>query len=373
MTEEKGTALTKSKKASEKPTITAQDVTNYLCPEASPHEVALFLKVCQTEGLNPFAREVFLIKYQRDKPAQIVISVDAFLKAAEASKEFDGFEAGIILKDSTDKLEFREGSFLFTEEHKNLVGGWAKVYKKNCAKPFYSAVTLEGYRKYTRDGRPTEFWADKKMADMIRKVAVSHSFKEAFPNRLAKLYTEAESEADFEEIPEGTLPSSFAKNGEPDWNKFWVKVTEMGYKSLGDGDEVHKILGVASLKDWVNSGKTLEDAIAKLTNIKANMKAFDQLPSAAPEAETEPEPGLELPFVDVALMRGWEIVKASVKDLKLTELQVSQWFARSNVRVTLADFDKDIPPEGVTNEILSHFEESLNTYKNKTKAWFGEG
>ncbi|GAI45441.1 unnamed protein product, partial [marine sediment metagenome] len=140
MTEEKekGTALAKSRKASEKLTITAQDVTNYLCPEASKQEVALFLKVCQTEGLNPFAREIYLIKYQRDKPAQIVLSVDVFLKSAEASEQFDGFEAGIILKDASGKLEFREGSFLFKEEHGNLVGGWAKVYRKDRGKPFYS-------------------------------------------------------------------------------------------------------------------------------------------------------------------------------------------------------------------------------------------
>ena len=55
---EKSTALT-TKKKSEKLTITAADVTNYLCPDASSNEVALFLKVCQTEGLNPFAHEVF--------------------------------------------------------------------------------------------------------------------------------------------------------------------------------------------------------------------------------------------------------------------------------------------------------------------------
>lgn len=353
MTEEKEkrTALTKSKKrALEKPIITAADVTNYLCPEASSHEVALFLKVCQTEGLNPFAREVFLIKYQKDKPAQIVISVDAFLKAAEASDQFDGFEAGIIIKDSTGKLEFREGSFLFKEERGNLAGGWAKVYRKDRTKPFYSAVTLEGYRKYTREGRPTEFWSDNKCQDMIRKVAISHSFKEAFPNRLSKLYTEAE----FEEIPEGTLPSAFLKEGEPNWDKFWTKVAEIGYK---DKEEVHTILGVASLKDWVDSGKTLDEAIAKLGNIKANLEALEELP---PESA-------ELPMIDEKLLQGWGIVCDTVKRLNITDKQVRNWFEHYHLNIGVVEFLETLPPDAITNEILSRFQDSLTVYESSLK------
>jgi phage recombination protein Bet len=348
---EKGTALTKPrKKVSEKLTITAQDVTNYLCPEASPQEVALFLKTCQSEGLNPFAREIYLIKYQKDKPAQIVLSVDVFLKAAEASKEFDGFEAGIILQDSSGKLEFREGSFLLEEEKGKLRGGWAKVYRKDRSKPFYSAVTLEGYRKYTRDGHPTEFWADKKCPDMIRKVAISHALKEAFPNRLSTLYTEAE----FEEVPEGTLPSAFLKEGEPEWNKFWIKVKEIGYTNK---EEVHKLLGVASLKDWINSGNTLEDAIKKLADIKSNLEEFDIIPSA-----------VELPVVEDKLLQGWKIVCESVKRLNLTDGQIHGWFKNYyRLEVGVADFLKPVPPAGVSNEILSRFQDSLNTYEESSR------
>ena len=352
---EKNTALAKPKKKNlVKPIITAQDVTNYLCPDASPKEVALFLKVCQTEGLDPFAHEVFLVKYQRDKPAQIVISVDKFLKAAEASEQFNGFEAGIILKDSAGELEFREGAFLSQEEQKSLAGGWARVYRKDREKAFYSAVTLEGYRKHTRDGRPTEFWSDRKCPDMIRKVAVSHSLKEAFPSRLTMLYTEAE----FEEIPEGTLPSAFLKEGEPDWDKFWVKVAEMGYKKK---EEIHAILGVVSLKDWVGSGKTLEEAITKLRNIKANVEAFDQLPAAS-----GPSPGLELelPMVDDKLLEGWEIVQNSVKRLNITDSQLAKWFGHYQFQVVLSDFDRSAPPEGMTNEILSRFQDSLTAHES---------
>ena len=358
MTEEKSTALTKSrKKTPAKPMITAQDVTNYLCPEASSQEVALFLKVCQTENLNPFAHEVYLIKFDKTKPAQIVISVDTFLKAAEASEQFDGFEAGIILRDTTGKLEFREGAFLLIEEQKSLAGGWARVHRKDREKPFYSAVTLEGYRKYTRDGRPTEFWSDRKCPDMIRKVAAAHSLKEAFPNRLATLYTEAE----FEEIPEGTLPSAFLIEGEPDWDKFWVKVAEMGYKNR---EEIHTILGVASLKDWVGSGKTLEEAIGKLGNIKAHLEEFDTLPAASgPSPDLEPD----LPVVgaEEKLFQGWKIVCESVKRLNVTDKQVRNWFEHYNLNIGLEDFLSSALPVNITHSILSRFQDSLTDHEQK--------
>jgi len=356
MTEEKSTSLTKPKKKTlAKPIITAQDVTNYLCPDASSQEVALFLKVCQAESLDPFAHEVYLIKFDKTKPAQIVISVDTFLKAAEASEQFDGFEAGIILKDTAGKLEFREGAFLSLEEQKSLAGGWAKVYRKDREKAFYSAVTVEGYRKHTRDGRPTEFWSDRKCPDMIRKVAISHSLKEAFPNRLTTLYTEAE----FEEIQEGTLPSAFLKEGEPDWDKFFAKVATMGYK---DREEIHAILGVASVKDWVGSGKTLDEAIAKLANIKANVKAFDRLPSASgPSPELEPD----LPMAEDKLLQGWGIVCEAVKRLQINQEQLNKWFTHYGIQVYLAEFEKTLPPSKLTNEILGRFQDSLIMYEQR--------
>jgi len=57
-------------------TITFNDVKKYLCPKASDAEIGLFLKICQAEGLNPFAREVYLVKYKEDQPAAIIIATE---------------------------------------------------------------------------------------------------------------------------------------------------------------------------------------------------------------------------------------------------------------------------------------------------------
>ena len=51
-------------------TVTFTDVKNLICPLATDQETAVFLKTCQSLQLNPFASEIYLIKYsERDKAA----------------------------------------------------------------------------------------------------------------------------------------------------------------------------------------------------------------------------------------------------------------------------------------------------------------
>jgi len=235
-----------------KVTITFEDVKKYLCPDATDAEIGLFLKVCASENLNPFRGECFLVKYRKDQRAAIIISVEAFLRAAESCEEYDGHEAGIILRKEDHHLEFREGSFILEEEERQLVGGWARVYRRDRQKPVYAAVNIKECMKYTREGEPTRFWQEMP-ATMVRKVALSRALREAFPNRFAGTLTTAE----FEEMPEGELPPAYSKNGEPDWPKFWARQKEKGLTP----DDVHGILNIGSLRDdWLAKGRTLEEA-----------------------------------------------------------------------------------------------------------------
>ena len=143
-------------------TISFQDVKSLLCPLATDQEVAIFLKTCQSLQLNPFANECFLIKYDSKDRAAFVIAIDSYHKAAEMNPNYDGCEAGVILRDGTGKLELREGAFLLTEEKDKLVGGWAKVYREDRARPTYVALNKNECIKYTREGKPTQFWSEAK-------------------------------------------------------------------------------------------------------------------------------------------------------------------------------------------------------------------
>ena len=246
--------------------ITIQDVRMYLCPKASDNEIGLFLRVCAEMHLNPFAKDVYLIKYSEDEAASIVVAIDAFLKAAENCPEYDGHEAGIILKDKDGKLEFREGTMLLPTERDSLAGGWAKVFRKDRGRPFYTAVNLVEYIKFTKSGNPTRFWSTMP-GTMIRNVALRHSLREAFPNRFTNLYVEGEYET-----PEDTLPPAYMKDDKNNWRKWWARQAEKGLYE----DEIRTILGVESIKeDWIDKGRTLEEADKKINEYLKNRGAVE--------------------------------------------------------------------------------------------------
>ena len=77
----------------------------------------------------------------------------------------------------------------------------------------------------------------------------------------------------------------------------------------------------------------------------------------------------ELPQVDAELLKGWMIVKGSIKQLNITDNQIRQWFAKAapGLEIGLDDFNKVIPPENekLTNELLSKFESVLEAYREK--------
>jgi phage recombination protein Bet len=249
-------------------TITFRDVKSLICPLATDQETAVFLKTCQSLQLNPFAGEVYLIKYSERDKAATVIAIDSYLKAGETNPQFDGFESGIILKDSTGELKFREGAFLLDEERAKLVGGWAKVYRKDRSRPFYVAVNKKECLRYRRDGSLTEFWTEEKQPSMLRKVALKRALVEAFPSLFSGVISNVDYEALPEEVKEavpepkgetqeGELPPAYERNGEAYWKLWWARQKEKGLSA----QDVHDILGITSLKeDWIDTGRTLEEA-----------------------------------------------------------------------------------------------------------------
>ena len=84
-------------------------------------EVMMFLNLCRFQHLNPFIREAYLIKYG-NQPATMVVGKDTFMKRANERKEFQGFTAGIIVRDAeTGEIQEREGTF-YAKDTEQLLG-----------------------------------------------------------------------------------------------------------------------------------------------------------------------------------------------------------------------------------------------------------
>lgn len=183
--------------------ITSDDVRNYLCENATDKEVMMFLQLCQAQKLNPFVRDAYLVKYG-NAPATIITGKDVFLKRANANPDFEGFESGVTFIDSKGNVQRREGSGVYKAANETLVGGWCRVFLKG-KKPFFDEVSLEEYST-GKSG-----WA-KMPATMIRKVALVHALREAFPESFQGLYAQEEMGAvSNAHLPEAPIAAAAAE------------------------------------------------------------------------------------------------------------------------------------------------------------------
>lgn len=174
-------------------TVTFDDVRNFICKEATIAECRIFLETCKQYHLNPFTKEAYLIHYDNkngDTASTIVLGKTCYMKMAEAHPQYDGFEAGIILQDDVaGEIYHREGSIIY--EGETLLGGWAKTYRKDRSRPFYEDVSFSEY------DTKKSLWVTKP-ATMIRKVALVHTLREAFPATFGGLIDESEVPVDAE-------------------------------------------------------------------------------------------------------------------------------------------------------------------------------
>jgi phage recombination protein Bet len=157
----------------------------------SDAEVFMFMNLCKHQKLNPFLREIYLVKYSDNAPATMVVGKDTFTKRAYQHPNFDGFKAGIIvIKKGHEDVIYREGSAVFASLGEILIGGWASVSMKNISIQFREEVSLSEYIAAGQNGRKTQW--DKMPATMIRKVALVHALREAMPESFQGLYDESE-------------------------------------------------------------------------------------------------------------------------------------------------------------------------------------
>ena len=145
--------------------VTGEDIKKYFCPLATEKEVFMALGIIRSLNLNPFKKEVHLIKYSSQNPISIVVGYEVYLKRAERTGKLDGWEQGM----SEDGAK-----------------AWIKIYRKDWKIPFYWEVTLSEFSKNQAT------W--KQIPDFMgRKVAIAQGFRLAFPDELGGMpYTQEE-------------------------------------------------------------------------------------------------------------------------------------------------------------------------------------
>lgn len=193
--------ITYSDMAGNKVDLSISAIKQYICPSAniSDSEAYMFLTLCQFNGLNPFLRDAYCIKYGSD-PAAMIVSKSALMKRAQKNPKYQGIKSGVIVLNQKDEVVERNGEFYLPNEE--LVAAWAKVFVDGYVEPVYTSVNLREYIK-TKDGKPTGKWRDSP-ATMLVKVAEAHALREAFPADLGGLYNA--EEMGYEEVEATAAP-----------------------------------------------------------------------------------------------------------------------------------------------------------------------
>lgn len=176
--------------------LTPKSVQEYIVGkdngEITIQEFKFFTELCKARKLNPFLKEAYCIKFG-DQPAQIVVGKDAILKRAILHPQYNGMECGIIVLSANGEVIERKGTFKLNTE--TLVGGWAKVYRKNWEHPTYCSVSFDEVAQKKKDGTLNSNWSGKG-ATMVEKVAKVRALRETFVEDLGGMYEAEEMGVD---------------------------------------------------------------------------------------------------------------------------------------------------------------------------------
>ena len=160
-------------------------------------QLAKFVMLCKTQLLNPWAGDAFISGYDtKNGPGfTLLVAIQALLKRAERCQAFDGIESGIIVTNADGEVTERSGDLLLPKEQ--LIGSWAKVYRKDRRIPFYRVCNRAAY-----DQQRSRWLTDPN--GMLRKCAQAGALREAFPVELSGMHVDGEPAA--QEYQDVSLP-----------------------------------------------------------------------------------------------------------------------------------------------------------------------
>lgn len=205
-------------------------IKNTIAKGSTDLELQMFIEVCKRTGLDPFARQIYMIERRfKDKQGawqkkmEIQTSVDGLRLIAERTGDYAGQLGPMWCGD--------DGVWVDVWLKKELPRA-AKVgiLRSNFKEPLWTVALWDSYAQFDSNGNPSFMW--KKMPElMLAKVAESLGLRKAFPQNLSGLYTKEEmDQATVIDAPKVSIPKELPQMEAPkeDWP------TEPPYENDGE-------------------------------------------------------------------------------------------------------------------------------------------
>ena len=171
--------------------LTFSQVYNYIArptrsgQKPSMADIMSFMKLCQSRQLNPYTGDAFLVGYDDSTKGAVfnlITSIHALFKRAEANEYYDGLESGLIVRRGGEVMDV-EGAFY--DDDDVLLGAWAKAFRKDRNRPQVNRIRRQSYDK------GQSVWKSDP-SGMLEKCAQAGALRKAFPNTLSQLYVAEE-------------------------------------------------------------------------------------------------------------------------------------------------------------------------------------
>jgi len=278
-----------------------------LCSE---EQAMRFVMLCMARQLNPWEGDAFLVGYDtKDGPEfNLVTAHQAFLKRAEVHPHYNGMASGVIVNRDGVILEL-DGDFYIGNDI--LVGGWAKVFRRDRDHVIYRRLKLATFQK------PFGRWQSD-AAGMIVKCAEADALRSSFPNVMGGMYLREEMDDDTaavstrqQRVASIKAPQTEAignSNGQTPVNR--IQLQEKPEAVYVDGE-------VESDSASENAGTAEEDKkLDGLSNLELHCIAIR-------EAETpeDVEANYQAAFADPALSKSDKAKIGNVRDERLKALK----------------------------------------------------
>jgi len=181
---------------------------------ASEGDLAVFFHVVKRTGLDPFARQIYMIgrnsNVKDDRTNQWVKVVKWTIQTGIDGYRLIGRRAADVRRE-TISVSAPEWC---TEDGEwrpvwRSAWGWpvaARVTIHRSGSPFTAVALFDEYKQTKRDGGLTQMW-EQRPAGQIAKCAEALAWRTAFPQDLAGIYVEDEmQQADRDDLPTGPQP-----------------------------------------------------------------------------------------------------------------------------------------------------------------------
>lgn len=225
---------------------------------ATDDEFRMFVAICNRSGLDPFAKQIYLIKRKRwnaqtqsnDEYASIEVSIDGARLIAERTGERNGEEGPLWCNSLGEWFD------VWTPDGPPKACKMS-VYRKGHERPYTGIAYWNMHAQTKRNGELTAMWA-KGGPNMLAKCAERLALAKAFPVEMAQ----SEPETELEAAP--LLESGFF----PTQTEHWYRAAKFAVtesRSKGPNDEKLIERFWASLDDWWNThGKTVARLVEDL-------------------------------------------------------------------------------------------------------------